>query len=100
MQSDYLESIRPVKANGGHPGGYGRQTKWPRYPLGEKNGGNTMTGREKLARAKMSLIELADFETGFAAFEGREPKMPILGCPGCNGETMEYTGVKGPPEGR
>ena len=48
----------------------------------------------------LSLIELADFEIGFAAFEGREPKMPILGCPGCNGETMEYTGVKDPPEGR
>jgi hypothetical protein len=30
-------------------------------PWGKENGGNTMTQREKLARAKMSLIELAEY---------------------------------------
>ena len=43
---------------------------------------------------------IIDFELGFAEFEGREVKMPVLGCPGCNQETMEYTGTKSPPEGR
>jgi hypothetical protein len=43
---------------------------------------------------------IIDFELGFAEFEGREVKMPILGCPGCNQETQEYTGLKNPPEGR
>ena len=37
---------------------------------------------------------IIDFELGFAEFEGREPVMPILGCPGCNRETMEYTGIQ------
>ncbi|MGC9196082.1 MAG: hypothetical protein ACP5IL_11590 [Syntrophobacteraceae bacterium] len=41
-----------------------------------------------------------DFEFGFAEFEGREPVMPVLDCPGCNRETMEYTGIKRSPEGR
>ena len=31
---------------------------------------------------------------------GREVVMPVLGCPDCNRETMEYTGIKSPPEGR
>ena len=26
--------------------------------------------------------------------------MPVLGCPNCNQETMEYSGTKSPPEGR
>jgi len=45
---------------------------------------------------------IIDFELGFAEFEGRltEGWMPVLGCPGCNRETMEFTGVKSPPEGR
>ena len=44
---------------------------------------------------------IIDFELGFAEFEGREPVMPLLGCPTCNLETMEYTGItKSPPEGR
>lgn len=43
---------------------------------------------------------IIDFELGFAEFEGREVVMPVLGCPGCNLETMEYTGIKSPPEGR
>ena len=43
---------------------------------------------------------IIDFELGFAEFEGREVVMPVIGCPGCNRETMEYTGIKSPPEGR
>ncbi len=43
---------------------------------------------------------IIDFELGYAEFEGREVLMPVLGCPGCNNETMEYTGIKSPPEGR
>ena len=43
---------------------------------------------------------IIDFELGFAEFEGREVEMPVLGCPGCNQETQEYTGLKSPPEGR
>lgn len=43
---------------------------------------------------------IIDFELGFAEFEGREPVMPVLGCPDCNQETMKYTGIKSPPEGR
>ena len=43
---------------------------------------------------------IIDFELGFAEFEGREVLMPVIGCPGCNRETMEYTGIKSPPEGR
>ena len=43
---------------------------------------------------------IIDFELGFAAFEGREVKMPTLGCPGCNQESQKYTGLKSPPEGR
>lgn len=43
---------------------------------------------------------IIDFDLGFAEFEGREPAMPVLGCPGCNRETMEYTGIKSSPEGR
>jgi hypothetical protein len=43
---------------------------------------------------------IIDFELGFAEFEGREVVMPVIGCPGCNLETMEYTGIKSPPEGR
>ena len=43
---------------------------------------------------------IIDFELGFAEFEGREVVMPVLRCPGCNLETLEYTGIKSPPEGR
>ena len=43
---------------------------------------------------------IIEFELGFAEFEGREAAMPVLGCPGCNRETMKYTGIKSPPEGR
>jgi hypothetical protein len=44
---------------------------------------------------------IIDFALDFAAFEGREPVMPLLGCPTCNRETMEYTGIKtSSPEGR
>ncbi len=45
---------------------------------------------------------IIDFELGLADFEGtyKEGFMPILGCPGCNQEAMEYTGIKSPPEGR
>jgi hypothetical protein len=43
---------------------------------------------------------IIDFELGFAALEGREVKIPTLGCPGCNQESLEYSGLKSPPEGR
>jgi len=35
---------------------------------------------------------IIDVEIGIAEFEGRyyEGFMPVLGCPGCNQETMEY----------
>ena len=35
---------------------------------------------------------MIDVEIGIAEFEGRyyEGFMPVLGCPGCNQETMEY----------
>lgn len=35
---------------------------------------------------------IIDVEIGIAEFEGRwyEGFMPMLGCPGCNRETMEY----------
>ena len=35
---------------------------------------------------------IVDVEIGMAKFEGRyhEGFMPVLGCPGCNQETMEY----------
>jgi len=45
---------------------------------------------------------IIDFDLGFAEFEGRnyEGYMPVIGCPECNQETLRYTGVKSPPEGR
>ena len=43
---------------------------------------------------------IIDFELGYAEFEGREVVMPVLGCPGCNRESMKYTGNKSSPEGR
>jgi hypothetical protein len=43
---------------------------------------------------------IIDFEAGFAEFEGRKFVMPLLGCPDCNGETLEFAGVISPPEGR
>jgi len=45
---------------------------------------------------------IIDFELGFAEFEGRyiDGWMPVIGCPDCNQETMEYTGIKSPPGGR
>ncbi|MDA3790816.1 MAG: hypothetical protein PF503_20270 [Desulfobacula sp.] len=35
---------------------------------------------------------IIDVEIGLAEFEGRyyEGFMPVLGCPGCNQETLEY----------
>ena len=42
---------------------------------------------------------IIDFELGFAEFEGREVVMPVLRCPGCNLETLEYTGIKARPKG-
>jgi len=35
---------------------------------------------------------IIDFEVGMAEFEGRyyEGFMPVLECPGCNQEAMEY----------
>lgn len=35
---------------------------------------------------------IIDVEIGIAEFEGRNVKgfMPVLGCPNCNHETMEY----------
>jgi len=35
---------------------------------------------------------IIDVEVGIAEFEGRwyEGFMPVLGCPGCNRETMQY----------
>lgn len=35
---------------------------------------------------------IIDVEVGVAEFEGQwyEGFMPVLGCPGCNSETMEY----------
>ena len=42
---------------------------------------------------------IIDVEIGIAEFEGRyyEGFMPVLGCPGCNQETMEYVpGAKNP----
>ena len=43
---------------------------------------------------------IIDFHFGYAEFEGREVDMPVLGCQGCNRETLEYTGVISPPGGR
>jgi hypothetical protein len=43
---------------------------------------------------------IIDFEFGFAEFEGRKAKMPVLGCPACNRKSMKYTGIKSSPEGR
>ena len=36
---------------------------------------------------------IIDVEIGMAKFDGRyyEGFMPVLGCPNCNNETMEYT---------
>ena len=41
----------------------------------------------------MSVNEaIIDVEIGIAEFDGRyyEDFMPVLGCPGCNQDTMEY----------
>ena len=37
---------------------------------------------------------MVDVEIGIAEFEGRycEGFMPVLGCPSCNQETMEFEG--------
>ena len=46
---------------------------------------------------------IIDFEVSMAEFEGRwhEGFMPVLGCPGCNQDTMEYVRTDtSPPEGR
>ena len=55
---------------------------------------------QKFSKEVFALLAIIDFELGFAEFEGREPKMPVLGCPGCNRESQEFTGLKSPPEGR
>jgi len=38
---------------------------------------------------------IIDVEIDIAEFEGRwhEGFMPVLGCPGCNKETMKYAGT-------
>ena len=44
-------------------------------------------------RHEMQVNEaIIDVEIGMAEFDGRyyEGFMPVLGCPGCNHETMEY----------
>ena len=44
-------------------------------------------------RHEMQVNEaIIDVEVGMAEFDGRyhEGYMPVLGCPACNGETMEY----------
>jgi hypothetical protein len=37
---------------------------------------------------------IIDVEMAIAEYEGRnvEGFMPVLGCPGCNNDTMEYAG--------
>ena len=34
---------------------------------------------------------IIDFDLGYSEFKGSEVIMPVLGCPGCNRETMKYT---------
>ena len=46
-------------------------------------------------RHEMEVNEaIIDVEIGIAEFEGRNVPgfMPVLGCPVCNNETMEYAG--------
>ena len=45
---------------------------------------------------------IIDVEVAKAWDEGNRDEgfMPILGCPNCNGETMECHGDQSPPEGR
>lgn len=56
--------------------------------------------RERYQEMSGRVEAIIDFHFGFAEFEGREVNMPVLGCPSCNRETLEYTGVKSPPGGR
>lgn len=51
----------------------------------------------------MSVNEaIIDLELAKAEDEGicTVEFMPVLGCPDCNQESMEYAGEKSPPEGR
>jgi hypothetical protein len=45
---------------------------------------------------------IIDVEVFYAEYDGSyyEGFMPLLGCPVCNQETMEYIGIKNPPKGR
>jgi len=45
---------------------------------------------------------IIDFELGFAEFESRKARMPVLGCPDCNKRTMGYSNAStgSPPERR
>ena len=45
---------------------------------------------------------IVDAAISWARFEGDyyEGFMPILGCPNCNQEALEYINLKSPPEGR
>jgi len=45
---------------------------------------------------------IIDVEVAKAWYEGNRDEgfMPLLGCPNCNGETMEYHDDQSPPEGR
>jgi hypothetical protein len=44
---------------------------------------------------------IIDVAIGAAKFRGAyRGGMPTLGCPGCNGETMEYVKSHSPPAGR
>ena len=48
-------------------------------------------------RHEMEVNEgIIDFEVFSAEYEGSyyEGFMPVLGCPGCNQETMEYISIK------
>jgi hypothetical protein len=42
---------------------------------------------------------IIDFELGFAAFEGREPKMPVIGCPDVTERQWNTLGSKARPKG-
>ncbi len=45
---------------------------------------------------------IIDVEVFYAEYDGSyyEGFMPLLGCPVCNQETMEYISIKNPPKGR
>lgn len=43
---------------------------------------------------------IVDFELDFAEFEGRKPRMPVVGCPDCNKRTMRYSSAHSKPADR